>query len=103
ADDRPRASSSTMHLTATMGPRVGAATMVRVSPSERLAVMAHAALFVLGFTLVFVIVIGGLAGAFSDLLRYNKSLVQHVMGVLLVVFGLHMIDAINIPFLNYTR
>ncbi len=105
-EDRPGTSASAMHLTATMGPRASAATattMVRVSSSERLAVMGHAALFVLGFTLVFVIVIGGLAGAFSDLLRYNKSLVQHVMGVLLVVFGLHMIGAINIPFLNYTR
>ena len=73
------------------------------NPHARWVVMAHALLFVLGLTLVFVVVIGGMAGAFSYLLREQKVLLQKVMGVLLVVFGLHMVGIINIPFLNYTR
>lgn len=73
------------------------------SASARWVVMAHALLFVLGLTLVFVIVIGGLAGTFSYLLREQKTILQRVMGALLIVFGLHSIGLINIPFLNYTR
>lgn len=65
--------------------------------------MGHALLFVLGLTLVFVIVIGGLAGTFSYLLREQKTVLQKVMGVVLIVFGLHSMGMINIPFLNYTR
>lgn len=79
----------------------GAAAMS--TGSARWVVMAHALLFVLGFSIVFIIVIGSMAGALSIFFRQNIRLIQQVMGVLLVVFGLHMVGAINIPFLNYTR
>jgi cytochrome c-type biogenesis protein len=65
--------------------------------------MLHALLFVVGLTFVFVVVIGGLAGALSDFLQRNRREVQYVMGGVLIIFGLHMMGAINIPFLNYTR
>jgi cytochrome c-type biogenesis protein len=65
--------------------------------------MGHALLFVLGFSFVFVVVIGGLAGALSELLQENRDVIRNVMGVMLIVFGLHMLGVINIPFLNYTR
>lgn len=71
--------------------------------SARWVVMGHAAMFVLGLTLVFVLVIGGMAGALSYLLKGNIRIIQQIMGVLLVIFGLHMIGIINIPFMNYTR
>jgi cytochrome c-type biogenesis protein len=48
-------------------------------------------------------VIGGLAGQLSELLRENRLIVQKIMGVLLVVFGLFMLHVVNIPVLNYTR
>lgn len=79
----------------------GAATMS--SSLARWVVLAHALLFVIGLSIVFVVVIGGLAGTFSYLLKEKKLILQQVMGVLLVVFGLHAIGVINIPFLNYTR
>lgn len=79
----------------------GTATMS--SSSARWVVMGHALLFVLGLTIVFVVLIGGLAGTFSFLLKEKKLVLQQVMGVMLVIFGLHSIGAINIPFLNYTR
>lgn len=81
--------------------RTGAAGWPAIS--ARWIVMLHALLFVLGLTVVFVVVIGGLAGTFSYLLREKKLILQQVMGVLLVVFGLHTVGLINIPFLNYTR
>ncbi|HEX9987905.1 MAG TPA: cytochrome c biogenesis protein CcdA [Chloroflexia bacterium] len=71
--------------------------------AARWTALSHALIFVLGFTIVFVVIIGGLAGAFSIVLKQNIRILQWIMGVLLIVFGLHMIGAINIPFLNYTR
>ena len=78
--------------------------------SSRWIVLVHAFVFVLGFTLVFAI-IGGLVGSLRDVLLgenpwlgiTNRRLLQYVMGALLVVFGLHMIGLINIPWLNYER
>jgi cytochrome c-type biogenesis protein len=79
------------------------AAMTMTASSARWKVFAHSALFVLGFTIIFVVVIGGLAGTFSDLLREHKRAVQYVMGVMLVIFGLFMLHMVNIPLLNYTR
>lgn len=78
--------------------------------SSRWLVMVHAVVFVLGFTLVFAI-IGGLVGSLRDVLLgenpwfgiSNRRILEYVMGLLLVVFGLHMIGLINIPWLNYER
>ncbi len=83
----------------------GSPATFRATPAiaPRWIVMAHALLFVLGLTVVFVVVIGGLAGTFSYLLKEKKLILQQVMGLLLVIFGLHTIGAINVPFLNYTR
>lgn len=83
--------------------RGGAATATISSSSARWVVLGHALLFVLGLTVVFVVVIGGLAGTFSYLLKGNIKVLQQIMGVVLVIFGLHTVGAINIPFLNYTR
>ena len=95
--------SGTAMATARAGRPAADGTAAMSVATARWIVMAHAFLFVLGFTFVFVVVIGGLAGALSELLRTNKLLVAQVMGLLLVVFGFHMLGVINIPFLNYTR
>jgi len=83
---------------------------VMQAASSRWLVMVHAVVFVLGFTLVFAI-IGGLVGSLRDVLLgenpwfgiSNRRILEYVMGLLLVVFGLHMIGLINIPWLNYER
>jgi cytochrome c-type biogenesis protein len=79
----------------------GAATMSRTQ--ARWIVMAHALMFVLGFTIIFVVVIGGLAGALSTALRENKPIIDKILGLVLIIFGLQMMGLINISFLNYTR
>src|SRR5438876_9712897 len=87
---------------AVMGARAGASaggTATMSTASARWTVMSHAFLFVVGFSFVFVVIIGGLAGALSDLLRENKQLVQYITGAMLVVFGLHMTGLIRIPLL----
>jgi cytochrome c-type biogenesis protein len=91
---------------AVMGAVAGAGsggTVAMSASAARWRVMLHALLFVVGFSLIFVVVIGGLAGALSDVLREHRRLVQYIMGAMLIVFGLHMLSIINISFLNYTR
>ncbi|MFL5732455.1 MAG: cytochrome c biogenesis CcdA family protein [Chloroflexia bacterium] len=99
-------------LPARRAPSTGTGTARAASPrpaplvsasSARWKIFAHSLLFVLGFTIIFVVVIGGLAGQFSDLLKEHRREVQIIMGGMLVVFGLFMLHIINIPLLNYTR
>jgi cytochrome c-type biogenesis protein len=71
--------------------------------SPRVVVFLHALLFVTGFSFVFVVIIGGLAGQFSYFFRVNKEWVQYISGILLMAFGLHSIGLIRISFLDYTR
>src|SRR5207248_6975147 len=90
-------------MSAVSASRAGDGTATMAVSAARWKVMAHSALFVLGFTVIFVVVIGGLAGQLSDWLQVNKRPVQYIMGGLLVVFGLFMLRVVNIPLLNYTR
>ncbi|MEK7311977.1 MAG: cytochrome c biogenesis protein CcdA, partial [Chloroflexota bacterium] len=68
---------------------------------ERRKVVAHALMFVLGFTLVFTAV-GASVGLIGFALLRNMSLVQKGGGIILVVLGLHTLRLLNIPFLNRT-
>lgn len=95
------AGAGTVGAVGAVGTSGSAVTMPNAA--ARWVVMLHALAFVIGLTIVFVVVIGGLAGTFSFLLREKKLILQQVMGVVLVVFGLHTVGLINLPFLNYTR
>ncbi|HUP27371.1 MAG TPA: cytochrome c biogenesis CcdA family protein [Chloroflexia bacterium] len=79
----------------------GTATMS--TAGARWVALSHALAFVLGFTLVFVVVIGGMAGVLSEVLQSNKVILQRIMGLLLIVFGIHTLGLIRISFLDYTR
>ncbi|MCR6545594.1 cytochrome c biogenesis CcdA family protein [Dehalobacterium formicoaceticum] len=58
--------------------------------------------FVLGFTLVFV-VLGAFAGTLGGfLMRYNK-IVNLALGTIVILFGLNFMGLIRIPFLNTNR
>jgi cytochrome c-type biogenesis protein len=81
----------------------GDGTMTVSTASARWTAVFHALIFVLGFTIIFVVVIGGVAGALSYALNENRRILQEIMGVLMVIFGLQMVGVINIPFLNYER
>ncbi len=68
---------------------------------ERRKVVAHALMFVLGFTLVFTAV-GASVGLIGFALLRNMPIVQKVGGIVLVVLGLHTLRLFNIPILNRT-
>ena len=66
--------------------------------AARARTLAHAAAFVVGFSIVFV-VLGLSASAIGGALDANRSLVAQIGGVLVVILGLHMMGMIQIPWL----
>jgi cytochrome c-type biogenesis protein len=72
------------------------------APGHRLNTFWHALAFVLGFSLVFV-ALGGLVGLVGNLLLDSKIILQKVGGVIIVLFGIHTLGLIQIPFLYQER
>ncbi|HTP09124.1 MAG TPA: cytochrome c biogenesis protein CcdA [Anaerolineae bacterium] len=72
-----------------------------VTFAMRFQVFTHAALFVLGLSLVIVIVFGGTATILGDLLGSNTQIISQIGGLVVIVFGVHTLGIIKIPFLNY--
>lgn len=62
----------------------------------RRAILVHGSLFVLGFTIVFVI-LGASATFLGSLFAYASRWVERIGGLLLVVFGLYLLGMIRLP------
>jgi cytochrome c-type biogenesis protein len=76
-----------------------------VSPSgevveNRWVTFSHGLAFVVGFSLVF-ITLGAAASLLGAVLYDLRTWIAKVGGVIVVLFGLHTIGIINIPFLDY--
>ena len=69
---------------------------------RRLRVFRHAVLFLAGFTLLFV-ALGAGAGWVGELLKADFRLVQRISGSLMILFGLFMLAASRISWLNYEK
>jgi cytochrome c-type biogenesis protein len=69
---------------------------------RRLSTFLHSVSFVIGFSLVFTLWGAG-AGLLGNLLFEHLSVLRRVAGVLLVVFGLVMLAALKVPWLNYEK
>ncbi|HEX7018945.1 MAG TPA: cytochrome c biogenesis protein CcdA [Gemmatimonadaceae bacterium] len=70
--------------------------------SARRHAMLHAALFVLGFSLVFM-ALGATATVLGATLRRALPLVQQIGGIAIVLFGLYMLGALRLPWLMRER
>jgi cytochrome c-type biogenesis protein len=68
-------------------------------PEVRLKAMAHALAFIAGFALVFVL-LGASATAAGQFLREHQATVRRVGGVIVVLFGLHLLGLARLPFLH---
>ncbi|MCX6082659.1 MAG: cytochrome c biogenesis protein CcdA [Chloroflexi bacterium] len=68
--------------------------------NNRVTTFAHGVAFVIGFSLVFVL-LGVAASALGGLLYDVRTWLGRVGGIVVIVFGLHMIGVIRIPFLEY--
>jgi len=67
------------------------------SRSDRLRIFLHALLFVVGFSLVFVIGWGGSVTALGQLFGAYKRVLAQVGGVIVIAFGLATLEVIRIP------
>ena len=68
--------------------------------SSKFVTLTHGLAFVLGFSVVFVVLGVAVSTAGGLLYELRKYLAQ-VGGVIVVIFGLHMIGVFRIPFLEY--
>jgi len=87
-----------VYLASLAGPEILEPRVKRI----RLPIFFHSLSFVIGFSLVF-IMMGALVGLVGIVINPNSPLVQRVSGGLLVAFGLFMLAALKVPWLNYER
>lgn len=64
---------------------------------RRWEVFAHALLFVLGFSLVFIVGWGGAVTVLGQIFSDNKFILGRIGGVVVILFGLATLDIIRIP------
>jgi cytochrome c-type biogenesis protein len=67
---------------------------------NRWITFSHGLAFVVGFSVVFVL-LGVAASALGALLFDLREWIARIGGVIVIIFGLHTIGVINIPFLDY--
>ncbi len=68
---------------------------------QQMVTFLHALLFVLGFSLVFIVGWGGATTAFGQLFSEYKSELAKIGGVIVIVFGLANLGVLKIPLLYY--
>lgn len=68
--------------------------------NRKLTTFLHGLAFVFGFSLVFII-LGVAISAFGGILNEGKDWLAKIGGVVVIIFGLHMIGVYRIPFLEY--
>lgn len=74
-----------------------AASAEAASPIERLHILLHALLFVLGFSAVFVIGWGGAVTALGQAFGSYKFILGRIGGMIVILFGLATLDLIKLP------
>jgi cytochrome c-type biogenesis protein len=78
----------------------GRAVGGETTESNRFITFTHGLAFVLGFSVIF-IVLGVATAAFGRLLFDLRFILSKVGGIIVMIFGLHMIGIFRIPFLEY--
>lgn len=78
----------------------GRAAGGEATESNRFVTFTHGLAFVLGFSIVF-ITLGVATSAFGRLLFDFRLVLSKVGGIVVIIFGLHMIGVFRIPFLEY--
>lgn len=70
--------------------------------SDRLFIFLNSIFFVLGFSLIFII-LGSTATFIGKILRDYSNIISRVGGGLLIIFGLNYMGIFKIPFLNFEK
>lgn len=76
---------------------------LRAAPtlSQRYTTFFHAVLFVLGFSLIFIVGWGGAATLLGQLFSDYKLLIARIGGVIVIIFGLATLGVLKIPWMAY--
>ena len=78
----------------------GRAAGGEATENNRFIILSHGVAFVLGFSLVF-ITLGVASAALGHILFNLRFVLAKVGGIIVIIFGLHMIGVFRIPFLEY--
>jgi cytochrome c-type biogenesis protein len=73
---------------------------VEESQTSRLSTFSHGLAFVIGFSVIFVL-LGVAASALGGFLYEIKTILAKVGGIVVILFGLHISGILRIPFLDY--
>lgn len=68
--------------------------------NSRFITFTHGLAFVIGFSVIFIL-LGVAASAFGGLLYDIRTWLAKIGGIVVIIFGLHMIGVYRIPFLEY--
>jgi cytochrome c-type biogenesis protein len=70
--------------------------------NKKMRTVVNACGFVLGFTVIFVLM-GAFAGTLGKLLKEYSVIVNVIMGILLILFGLSFMEVIKLPSIGGTK
>ena len=87
-----------VYLASLVGPEIFDVKVTR----KRMPIFLHSLSFVIGFSIVFTI-LGAGAGLIGSAFVAYSSVIRQVVGSLLIVFGLFILAALKVPWLNYER
>lgn len=79
---------------------IAGSSVLTASPPSRRYIFLHTLSFVAGFSLVFVI-LGAAMGLLGVMVP--RGLLRNIAGVLLILFGLFLLAATKVPWLNYEK
>jgi len=68
----------------------------------KLPIFLHSLSFVIGFSIIFV-TLGAIAGLTGFAINPNSALLNKIAGSLLIAFGLFMLAALKLPWLNFEK
>lgn len=91
-----------LYLAQLAGQSAYQSTAQRSCLASRFITLAHASLFVFGFTLAFV-ALGATASALGSLLQSYQSQLRLLGGLMLVVIGLHLTGVLSVLFLFWQK
>src|SRR5215510_2316800 len=78
----------------------GRAAGMDSTEQNRFVTFTHGLAFVLGFSVVFIL-FGVAASAIGGLLVNTQDIIKKVGGIIVIIFGLHMIGVLRVPILDY--
>jgi len=87
-----------VYLASLVGPEI----LESKAGRRRVPIFLHSLSFVVGFSIIF-ITLGAIAGLTGFAINPSSALLNKIAGSLLIIFGLFMLAALKLPWLNYEK